>query len=135
MNTTAPGGTRLIALYDGHCRMCTREARRLARIAGREAVDARSFQEDGALDPFPGVTHSACMKALHVIAPDGAVYAGAEAVARLAARAPLWGWLAFGYYLPGVRFLAERAYAWVAKNRYRWNKDACDPGGTCHLHR
>jgi predicted DCC family thiol-disulfide oxidoreductase YuxK len=134
MRTTPPGGTRLIALYDGRCRICTREAKRLVRLAGSRSVDVRSFREPGALDPFPGITHEACVEALHVVAPDGAVFAGAEAVARLAARAPIWGWLALGYYVPGVRSLAERTYAWIARNRYRWNKDVCDPDGTCHLH-
>jgi predicted DCC family thiol-disulfide oxidoreductase YuxK len=126
----------LIALYDGHCRICTREARRLTHLAAPGAIEMRSFQDDGVLDAFPALTKEACMKALHVVAPDGTVYSGAEAIARLVARAPLWGWLAYGYYVPGVRFALDRAYAWVARNRYRWNaKDACEPNGTCHLHR
>jgi predicted DCC family thiol-disulfide oxidoreductase YuxK len=134
MRTTAPGGTKLIALYDGACRICTREAERLARL-GRDRVETRSFQEPGALEPFPGLTHDECMKRLHVVAPDGKVFTGAEAVARIVATLPVVGALAYGYYVPGVRQLSERAYDRVAKNRYRFGRadEACE-GGTCHLH-
>ena len=124
----------LVALYDGHCRICTREAQRLARLAPG-AVDLRSFQDEGVLDAFPGLTKEACTQTLHVVAPDGAVSTGAEAVARLVRAAPRWGFLAYGYYIPGLRSALDRIYAWIAKNRYRWNRDACDPGGSCHLHR
>ena len=136
MHTTPPGGTKLIALYDGSCRFCTREAKRLARIGGGH-VESRSFQEAGALDAFPGVSHDACMQRLHVIAPDGRVFAGAEAVARIVATVPVVGYVAFGYYVPGLRQVSEWAYGLVAKNRYKLfgrTDEPCDDGGTCHLH-
>jgi predicted DCC family thiol-disulfide oxidoreductase YuxK len=134
VRTAPPGGTKLIALYDGACRFCTREARRIARIGG-DRVETRSFQEPGALDPFPGLTYDECMKRLYVVAPDGRVWGGAEAVARIAATVPVVGYAAFGFYVPGVRQLAEWAYARFAKSRYAFGKtgEACD-GGTCHLH-
>jgi predicted DCC family thiol-disulfide oxidoreductase YuxK len=134
MRTAPPGGTKLIALYDGACRFCAREAKRLARLGG-DRLETRSFQAPGALDAFPGLTHDACMKRLHVVAPDGAVFTGAEAFARIVATVPIVGALAYGYYVPGVRQLSEWAYDRFAKNRYRFGKtdEACD-GGTCHLH-
>jgi predicted DCC family thiol-disulfide oxidoreductase YuxK len=133
MKTTAPGGSSLIALYDGDCRICTREARRLARLARPGSVETRSFQEDGVLDAFPGITHDAAMKRIHVVTPAGAVYAGAEAIARVAMRVPIVGWMAWVYYVPGVRQLAEIAYRLVAKYRYRFGKSECERG-TCKLH-
>jgi len=143
MQTTAPGGSRLIALYDGQCRICTREAKRLARLARKETVETRSFQDEGALDAFPGITHEAAMKRIHVVSPDGRVFPGAEGVARLATRIPIVGALAWLYYVPGLRQLAELGYRLVAKYRYRFGvvgpkggrrpEDKCDTG-TCHLH-
>ena len=75
------------------------------------------------------------MQRLHVVRPDGRVFAGAEAVARSMTLLPVVGWLAFLYYVPGVRQLAEAAYRIVAKNRYRiaGRTGECD-GGTCSLH-
>ena len=72
---------------------------------------------------------------LHVVRPDGRVYAGAEAVARSIMLIPVAGWFALLYYVPGVRQLAEIGYRIVAKNRYRiaGRTEECD-GGTCSLH-
>ncbi len=75
------------------------------------------------------------MVRMHVVRPDGRVFAGAEAVMRAIARVPVLGWPAFVYYVPGIRQLAELVYRYVAKNRYRLfgRVESCD-GGTCHLH-
>ncbi len=135
LTTTPPGGEKLVMLFDGHCRFCTQSAKKLARwFPG--SVKATSFQDDGVLDRFPGVSYDACMKRMHVVTPDGRVYAGAAAVSRILRQIPVLGLAFWLYYLPGLRQLAELAYELVAKYRYKlFGKSvACDPGGTCHLH-
>ncbi len=102
---------------------------------GKSRVELVSFQEEGVLARFPGLTYDACMERMHVVRPDGRVFAAAEAVARAVVLLPVVGWLGFLYYVPGVRQLAELGYRVVAKNRYRIaGREECD-GGTCHLHR
>jgi len=134
--TRAPGGTRMVMLYDGSCRFCTQSAKTLARRFGPAKVQTVNFQDDGVLASYPGVTYDACMKKMHVIDPEGRVYAGAAAVARLFRTVPIVGVLAYLYYVPGVRQLSEVVYAFIAKNRYKlFGKNVkCEPGGTCHLH-
>jgi len=135
VRTRPPGGDALIALYDGRCRFCIAGAQRLARAAPPGRVELQSFQDDGVLDRFPGVAHAACMERIHVIAPDGRVYAGMEAVARVVRTARVIGAIAYLYYVPGVRALADLAYRVIAANRYRIaGRHECDPNGTCHLH-
>ncbi len=133
--TTAPGGERWIVLYDGLCRFCTAQAKKLVRVVGKSRVESVSFQSEGVLARFPGVTHEACMLRMHVVRPDGRVFAGAEAVMRAVTLVPIVGWLALIYYVPGIRQLADFVYRFVAKNRYRLfgRAEECD-GGTCHLH-
>lgn len=125
----------MTVLYDGDCRFCTRSAHDIRRRFGHERIALRNFQEPGALDAYPGVTFDAAMKRLHVVAADGRVYGGAEAVARLVAGVRFVGWVAYVYYVPGIRQLADVLYAYVAKNRYKLfgKTETCD-GGTCHLH-
>jgi predicted DCC family thiol-disulfide oxidoreductase YuxK len=125
-------------LYDGHCKFCTAQSRNLVALAKRGAVEAVNFQAPGALEHFPGLTHDACMTAMHLIAPDGRVYRGFEAAVQAVATRPIFGRLAYLYYLPGLRQLLDRLYAYIAANRYRfWGKppsaDDC-PDGTCSLH-
>jgi predicted DCC family thiol-disulfide oxidoreductase YuxK len=116
--TRAPGGVQWIVLYDGHCAFCEASVATLLRVVGPARLSLRSFQEPQALRAFPGIDLAACRERLHVVAPDGRVFAGAEALARCLALRP-WGLVALAYYVPGVAWIAERAYAAVAARRYR----------------
>jgi predicted DCC family thiol-disulfide oxidoreductase YuxK len=110
---------------------------------GAERVTVRDFQEPGVLAAHPSITRDAAMRKMHVVLPDGRVFAGAEGAARIALRLRFVGWLAIAYYLPGVRQLANLVYTLVARHRYRLfgrrsagagaAAGTCD-GGTCHLH-
>ncbi len=134
--TTPPG--RHVVLYDGHCKFCTAAAKRLAGRARQGTLALVSFQEPGALDPFPGLTHDACMRQMYLVTPDGRVYGGFEAAVQALTTRPVLGWLARAYYLPGLRQLCDWIYRRIAANRYRILGKAvaageCE-GGTCALH-
>jgi predicted DCC family thiol-disulfide oxidoreductase YuxK len=125
----------MTVLYDGECRFCTRSAHTIQQRFGRERVALENFQEPGALQHYPGVTHAAAMKKMHVVTADGQVFAGAEAIARIVATVRFVGWLAYLYYVPGIKQLADLGYALIARYRYKLfgRSEACE-GGTCHLH-
>jgi predicted DCC family thiol-disulfide oxidoreductase YuxK len=128
----------LVVLYDGHCQFCTAQVKNLIALARWGAVEAVDFQEPGVLERFPGLTHEACMQAMHLVTPDGRVYRGFEAAVRAVATRPLIGRLALIYYLPGIRQLCDWLYARIAASRYRLMGKAvaegeCE-GGTCRLH-
>ena len=105
-----------VVLYDGACVFCTAQAQRVKRIScGRIAV--RPLQE--ALADVPWVDPDEAIESLHLVDRDGRSYAGAAAVVRLLRLTrPVLGVLALPYHLPGLRWLAERAYAFVANRRY-----------------
>jgi protein-S-isoprenylcysteine O-methyltransferase Ste14/predicted DCC family thiol-disulfide oxidoreductase YuxK len=134
--TTPPGVYAL--LYDGRCRFCTKGSRDLLRLARPGAVEARDFQQPGVLDPFPGLSHAACMRAMHLVCPDGRVFAGFEAAVRAVATRPVVGWVAYLYYLPGLRLALDLLYGLAARYRYRLMGKAVAAGacaeGTCSLH-
>ncbi len=77
------------------------------------------------------------MQAMILVAPDGRRFHGFEAAVQAVATRPVLGWIAYTYYLPGIRQLCDRLYASVAANRYRilgkTVADACTDG-TCALH-
>jgi predicted DCC family thiol-disulfide oxidoreductase YuxK len=125
----------MIVLFDGRCRLCARSARALQRRFGPARLELEDLQQPGVLERHPSVTREAAMRRMHLVLPDGRVFGGAEAFARLLSTVRGVGWLAYLYYLPGVRQLADLAYALVARYRYRLfgRAEACD-GGTCHLH-
>lgn len=122
--TDPPPGTDLAAaapllpvvLYDGACTFCTAQAERVKRISGGR-IAVRPLQQ--ALDDVPWVDPDEAIKALHLVDRDGRAYAGAAAIVRLLRLTrPVLGLLVLPYHLPGVRWLAERAYAFVANRRY-----------------
>lgn len=114
-------------LYDGTCRFCVAQARRLKRLAGPN-LRLESAYAEGVRDRFP---------TLPVPGPDGKIgelkfvddlgqmHGGAEAVARalMTGRFPV-AWAARLYFVPGVRQLSNLAYSAIARRRYRLS-------GTC----
>lgn len=125
--TTAPPVT---VLFDGACPFCTRSALTIQRIFGDRRVTLRDIQAEGAL--VPSVTRDAALKKMHIVMPDGRVFAGAEAFARILMLWPVLGWLGWLYYVPGARQMADGLYAVVAQNRYRLFGRVCD-GDACRV--
>jgi predicted DCC family thiol-disulfide oxidoreductase YuxK len=119
-------------LYDGHCRFCTQQMKKLARFLPTGAYRAESFQDAGVLDRFPGLTHDMAMEEMKLIDARGRVFGGAEAAVRAVAMRAI-GRLAFLYYVPGLRQLIDWIYRTIARNRYRIAGKTCDDG-TCALH-
>jgi len=127
-----------VVLYVGLCKFCVAGARKLMGLACPGAVALVSFQEPGVLDRFPGVTREACMRQMHLITPEGRVVGGFEAAVQAVATRPLLGFLAYAYYLPGIRYFCDIVYRFIASRRYRIlgkNREAREcKGGTCSVH-
>jgi predicted DCC family thiol-disulfide oxidoreductase YuxK len=122
-------------LFDGHCRFCTQGSERLLRLARPGSVSRLDFQEPEVLARFPGLSHDECMREMKLVTPEGRSFGGAEALTRvLLTRGALGAW-AYLYYVPGLRQLADAAYAWIARNRYRFmgRTDCTSEGCAFHL--
>jgi predicted DCC family thiol-disulfide oxidoreductase YuxK len=104
-----------LVLYDGDCVFCTAQAARVRRLAaGRLRVEPLQT----ALPDVPWIDPEDAVRALHLVDRDGRGYAGAAAIVRLLRLTrPLFGILVLPYHLPGVRWLADRAYEFVAARR------------------
>ncbi len=124
---TAPDsalGERGLLIFDGDCGFCTTSARFLSRWVDRhQRYDVKPWQQ---LDLAPlGVTEADCIEAAQFVRRDGSVVAGHLAIAEgLKHGAPAWRPLGHALTVPGVSWLAARAYTWVADHRYAL------PGGT-----
>lgn len=111
-----------VLIYDGDCPMCRASALwllRRAMNAGAEGLDVMPCRSPARRARFPQVPEEACLRAMHLVLPDGRVLAGADAVPEILARLPRWRWLARAFEVPGARPLARRLYAWIANNRMR----------------
>lgn len=103
-------------IYDGECGICRDAVRVLQRWDRAGALDYVPFQDAAAVARF-AVALPALAAAMHLVLPDGRVFAGADAAPELARLLPGKGWLAPLYRVPGVRPVARRVYAWIAARR------------------
>jgi predicted DCC family thiol-disulfide oxidoreductase YuxK len=123
---------RPVLVYDGHCRLCVAQVKRLARLV-RDRVRLESFRDPDVLARHR-LTEKACETAIQLVEPDGRISAGAAAIARTLRLRPVLAPLGWLYEVPGLGRLLETIYGVVARNRFRLGGASCDDG-TCGLHR
>jgi predicted DCC family thiol-disulfide oxidoreductase YuxK len=107
-------------IYDGECSLCRASALWIMRRAlSSGTLEILPCASGVRRTRFPHITEEACLTAMQLVLPDGRMLAGADAVPELLRRIRGWGWVAAVFALPGVRPVARRVYAWVARNRMR----------------
>jgi predicted DCC family thiol-disulfide oxidoreductase YuxK len=119
-------------LFDGNCRVCTGQAELVARYNDAGLLEILDMNSAAARARFPQVSPEAAQRELHLVAPDGTLHRGAEAVRETLLRLPSLRGLGELLRLPGAMTLARPVYAWVARNRYLLGgrADPCEDG-TC----
>lgn len=125
MNTS-----QAVLIYDGHCHFCQRQAQRLSAWSGNR-LQLESFHEAGVLERYPTLTRQACEEAMQLVRLDGKIFPGAAAAVEALRLNPWLRWISWIYYLPVLKQLADAAYRWIAKNRYRFG-GSCSDGNCAH---
>jgi predicted DCC family thiol-disulfide oxidoreductase YuxK len=123
----------LTVLYDGSCSLCRASVARLRHFDTRGRVETLDLHDPAAVTRFPQIDRDQAMRSMQAVDMRGRVWSGVDAWARIGSLLPGWNLLAWILAVPGIRWLAAKAYSWVARNRYRWNSSLCE-GGTCSLH-
>jgi predicted DCC family thiol-disulfide oxidoreductase YuxK len=130
----SPDRRQAVLLYDGDCALCRKGidhlqqldwlgVLRYANLRDREQVPVT----EPPLDP------ARLLEEMHLVPSGGGrIYHGFGAFRWLAWRLPLLAPLAPFLYLPGVPWLGQHLYLWVARNRFRLVP--CH-GGVCTLPR
>ena len=112
---------RPVLLYDGDCAFCTTCARLLERIGPDAEIVAWQLTDLAEL----GMTEDQAADAVRWVEVEGTVRSGHEAIAAaLSSAGRIWKIIGRMVLLPGISWVAARAYRLVADNRHRL------PGGT-----
>jgi predicted DCC family thiol-disulfide oxidoreductase YuxK len=109
-------GDRATLIYDGECGFCRDAVNLVARWDRDGRLRYVPFQDGAAVRRF-GIPLPALAAAMHLVLPDGRVFAGADAAPEIARLLPGRRWLAWPFAVPGVRPVARRVYAWIAARR------------------
>ena len=104
-------------IYDGECGVCLQAVALLKRWDREHVLHFVPFQDGAAVARF-GIALPALAAAMHLIVPDGRVFAGADAIPQLLRLFPGKRWLSPLFRIPGVLPLARRIYAWIAIRRH-----------------
>jgi len=126
-------GSRYVALYDGDCRFCTRWRDRMIVRDPRGAIEWVSVHDPAVATRFPGIDREDALRQMWVYAPDGSIHKGAEGWRVLFRVLDGLSWVAGLYRIPGVPFVMDRVYSYIAARRYRLSCRDADcrvpPGG------
>lgn len=110
----------ITVIYDGHCAICRTTMDRLNRQLG-DRVRGVDFRIVPPPDIHPDLTEARCQAQLHAL-QDGRIYGGAEAMVKILQRHAGWRFLTYFYYLPPLGWIAEKVYAYIARNRFKLSK-------------
>jgi predicted DCC family thiol-disulfide oxidoreductase YuxK len=115
--------------FDGACGMCTWSEELLLRLNRTGQLQTEPLQSPGAAERL-GIPPSRLLESVRWLDSSGAVYYGAKAAnaavsTAIGTKVPL-----LLYRIPGLRFVQDASYRWVAAHRYRF------PGTTpyCESH-
>lgn len=114
-----PAAGQAIVLYDGDCPFCRKSVGWLKRLDWLGRLHFRSAREAELPTATVPLDRDKMLTEMHVLTPDRRrAPAGFAAFRWIAWRLPLTTPLAPLLYLPGVPWVGNRVYRWVARNRF-----------------
>jgi predicted DCC family thiol-disulfide oxidoreductase YuxK len=113
-------GRSYTVIYDGHCKVCGRMVKLLAKWDRNHILEIIPSQAPGVHARFPWIPEHAYTESVQLIRnSDGKTWQAAGALEELLKVMPkgrLFSWL---FKIPFVRPLVDKLYRWFARNRYR----------------
>ncbi len=103
-------------IYDGECGFCRRSVDLVRRWDREHRLVLVPFQDEARVARL-GIPLPALAAAMHLVRPDGRVFAGADAAPEILRLVPGGRLLAWLFRVPGVLPVARRVYGWIARQR------------------
>lgn len=128
MNTLA----KPLVLFDGLCPLSQASVAFLKKLDWFSAVDFKDARDPGNVPPMdPPLILSRLLEEMHLVTTDlKKSLHGFKAFRYISWRIPLLVLMAPFLYIPGIPWLGQKIYLWVARNRF--NLVPCKDG-ICHL--
>ncbi|MSU78152.1 MAG: DUF393 domain-containing protein [Gemmataceae bacterium] len=113
--------TKIRVLYDGDCAFCRKSIALLTRLdwlSKVEYVNVRDTSQSILSEPL--IAKSPLLEQMHVLPSDSSrILGGYSALRFLAWRLPAIWLIAPFLFLPGMTWLGQKIYMWVARNRFK----------------
>jgi predicted DCC family thiol-disulfide oxidoreductase YuxK len=126
------------AIYDGDCVICQQSKRIITALDWLHRVEFIDLQQwDAVAARYPNLNYEQAMGQMHTVTPDGQLLGGFAGVRRILRDLPLGFPLWLILHIPGMNWLGNQVYRFIARNRYRINKMVGAPvceNGVCKIH-
>jgi predicted DCC family thiol-disulfide oxidoreductase YuxK len=118
-----------VLIYDAECAVCRGAIEWVRRNAPSPgAFEFLPCRSENTRQRFPDIGEAACLRAVHLVLPDGKVLIGERALPEIVRRLPRWRRAAGLFAIPGAGPLSRILYRWVAARRHRFPPPANRPG-------
>lgn len=124
-----------VVIFDGHCRICTGQIRRLARWDTRGRLAFVSLHDPLVAARWPELSREQLMRDMYVVDRRGRRHAGAAAFRYLSRKIPRLWCLAPLLHVPGAMPLWQALYRLIANRRYALGGQAECADEACAIHR
>lgn len=121
VTTKIPTADRATLVYDSACPVCSAAMAWVRENEADGAFEMVPCQSETLQSRFPGISRDACMQAMQLVLPGGAVLSGEEAFPELLARLRRHRYRTMGVlvHVPGFSMASRVLYRWFAAHRYR----------------
>jgi predicted DCC family thiol-disulfide oxidoreductase YuxK len=106
-------------IYDDNCPVCVKASRQVKRLDDLGLVNLVPLSVAAAPEGRSGLSKDKMANQMHLVGSDGRVWAGADAVARLATVMPRSRLVGRILMLPLVRQAARLVYGQIARHRLK----------------
>ncbi|MBI2071057.1 MAG: DUF393 domain-containing protein [Elusimicrobia bacterium] len=110
------GRHRLI--FDGDCGFCQAALARVRVLDPTGRLEPVDFRTTDTAALHSSLTNEACRARMYLLESDGRLSGGFHAFRRLTVCLPMLWPMALVVNIPGLKFIGEPAYDWVARNRF-----------------
>ncbi len=107
-----------VVIYDANCHLCESIKNGLSRWDRKREIRFLHFEDPQTCALQPDLEGIDYLDAIRFIDRRGKSWKGADAVRHLLQVLPFGRPIAWVLSLPGMYYLAGKAYVWVARNRY-----------------
>jgi predicted DCC family thiol-disulfide oxidoreductase YuxK len=108
---------RHIVIFDGKCGFCRASVHFLKKLDWLGKLEFVSLTDPRALAIAPGVTKEDFEKAVYCVSNKGKITSAARCFRFMAIRVPLLFPLGLLLWFPGMIWIAEKIYEWIANHR------------------
>lgn len=111
--------SRDVLIYDSSCSICSGAVKWIQdnAFAGSFDVVPCHAVQNGV--PSLGIKREDCLRAIHLVLPDGKILTGEKALPEIVARLRKYHLASALFKLPGAAAVSRIAYRWFALRRYR----------------